>query len=360
MSRTTSRRATPTTSGATGRLGRLREALRVDLVRSASAVPHLTTLVVAGVSTVLLTRLFLALTGYPQIGGEGLHIAHVLPGGLLMLVALVLQLAYIGPGPRPVSAVLGGAGFGLFIDEVGKFVTTDNDYFYEPAAAIMYVVFALLVVGAARWRRHRPLEADERVAGAAFALVDGLAGRLSEPRRQDALRLLEGAPGSPGAEEIARLLRAVEPRPLSLSHSLEDLWVQVRRLFDRLALSRWAVPLMGALLLAQAGGAALVATGLWRAGEGDRVSFTGVLLGATLSFLLALAGLRRWRHEGRAAAVASFQRAVLVSLLLTQVFLFTASQFAATAGLLVDLVLLGLLHADSERLRRSASGPAPA
>ncbi|PPK92680.1 hypothetical protein CLV92_113109 [Kineococcus xinjiangensis] len=337
---------------------RLSHRLHVDLVRSPKGVQHLTTLVVTAVSTILLTRLFLELTGYPQIGGSSLHIAHVLPGGLLMLAALVLLLAHIGAGPRPPAAVLGGVGFGLFIDEVGKFVTTDNDYFYEPAAAIMYVVFALLVTWATRWRRSRPLDPDERVAGAAFALVDGLAGRLSERRRDDALRLLEKAGDSPGAAEIGRLLRQVRPAPVSPSHHLEDLWVAVRSLFDRLAGTRWAVPLMGALLLAQALGATLIAVGLWRAGEGDGVSFSGVLLGATASFFLALAGLRRWRDEGRRAAVESFQRAVLVSLLLTQVFLFAASQFTATAGLLVDLVLLGLLTADLDRLRRTGEEPA--
>ncbi|WP_432520464.1 hypothetical protein [Kineococcus sp. SYSU DK006] len=55
-----------------------------------------------------------------------------------------------------------------------------------------------------------------------------------------------------------------------------------------------------------------------------------------------------------------FQHWVLTSLLLTQVFLFAASQFAATAGLLVDLALLGVVSAGlaARRLRPGVSSPA--
>ncbi|KWX00084.1 hypothetical protein C3Y87_00420 [Carbonactinospora thermoautotrophica] len=61
-------------------------------MRDPDGAAHLQQFVVAGISTVLLTRAYLAATGCPQIGGGGLHIAHVLWGGLLMLVALAIGL----------------------------------------------------------------------------------------------------------------------------------------------------------------------------------------------------------------------------------------------------------------------------
>ncbi|WP_432492386.1 hypothetical protein [Kineococcus auxinigenes] len=337
---------------------RLSRALRMDLVRSDRGAQNLTTFVVAAVSTILLTRLLLALTGYPQIGGggSGLHVAHVLPGGLLMLAALVLQFAYVGRGPRPVAALVGGAGFGLFIDEVGKFVTTDNDYFYEPAVAIMYVVFAALVVGARRWRRHRPLDDDEKVANAAHALVDGLAGHLPAGHREEALRGLDEVGDEFGARELRALLERVEPSPVPVPQHLEHAWARVQELFDRLATSWWALPLMGACLLLQSAGAALVAAGAWVAGRGFGAAGLGVVVGAGAALVLALAGLVQARRRGRHAAVESFQRSALTSLLVTQVFLFAASQFAAVAGLVVDLVLLGLVNADLARMRSRPAG----
>ncbi|HZA23123.1 MAG TPA: hypothetical protein VFA32_11060, partial [Dehalococcoidia bacterium] len=50
-----------------------------------------------------------------------LHFAHVLWGGLLMLVALILALAFLSRSARQLTAILGGIGFGVFIDELGKF-----------------------------------------------------------------------------------------------------------------------------------------------------------------------------------------------------------------------------------------------
>src|SRR5919109_993516 len=54
------------------------------------------TFLVCAVATILIVRTQLWLTNYPQLGGHGLHIAHLLWGGLLMLAALVMLLFFIG------------------------------------------------------------------------------------------------------------------------------------------------------------------------------------------------------------------------------------------------------------------------
>jgi hypothetical protein len=96
--------------------------------------------------TVIVTRLFLELTGYPQLGNGVLHFAHALWGGLLLVIAVMLPLILENRWVYNVSAILSGIGIGLFIDEVGKFITQENDYFFPPAAPLIYGFFLLLVL----------------------------------------------------------------------------------------------------------------------------------------------------------------------------------------------------------------------
>ena len=124
-------------------------------------------------ASVALTRLFLQLTGFPQLGGGELHIAHVLWGGLLLFVASLLPLIFANRWVYTLSAILAGLGMGLFIDEVGKFITQANDYFYPAAAPIIYAFFLLTVMLYVQIRRpqrrnpraelYRALEAFEEI-----------------------------------------------------------------------------------------------------------------------------------------------------------------------------------------------------
>ncbi len=97
-------------------------------------------------ASVGVTRLFLTLTGYPQLGSKTLHIAHLLWGGLCLFLAALLLLILANRWAYPLAALLTGVGVGLFIDEVGKFITRTNDYFYPPAAPIIYSFFLVVLL----------------------------------------------------------------------------------------------------------------------------------------------------------------------------------------------------------------------
>lgn len=116
----------------------LRSAVRRD-----SAAYYLFLMLIAFAISVVGTRIFLELTGYPQIGNSELHIAHVLWGGLALFIGSLLPLIFANRWALTLSAILSGVGVGLFIDEVGKFITQDNDYFYPLAAPIIYATFLI-------------------------------------------------------------------------------------------------------------------------------------------------------------------------------------------------------------------------
>ncbi len=135
--------------------GELRRWLRRS-VRRAGADSYMRLMLVSFAAVLLGTRVYLALTGYPQVGGEVLHIAHALWGGLLLFVAALLPLLVASRWAYTATALLAGIGAGLFIDEVGKFITQDNDYFFPAAAPIVYAVFLLSVLVYVQVRARTP------------------------------------------------------------------------------------------------------------------------------------------------------------------------------------------------------------
>lgn len=222
---------------------------RGALTRNVTGSGFAEAFVLIAIATILITRLYLELTGYPQVGGGNLHIAHALWGGALMMLALLTGWLLLGAGARVVAVVMGGIGFGLFLDEVGKFVTKDNDYFYGPAAEIMYILVVLILVGARVMRDFRPPTARENLASAAAIAADGVARGLAEHRRETGRALLgqaEAAGADPQAVDHVRALLASAPPAPDRLHRLQQ-WAP--RLIPGFFRSpRW-VPVVGWLLV---------------------------------------------------------------------------------------------------------------
>ena len=155
-------------------------------VKRQGADNYLLIILLSFAASVSLTRLFLELTGYPQLGGGGLHIAHVLWGGLLLFIAALLPLLLANRWIYTISALLTGGGVGLFIDEVGKFITQNNNYFIPAAAPIIYAFFLLTVL--IYLRAHRRSFPDVRTE--MYHVLDALQEVLDhdlEPLERDRL-----------------------------------------------------------------------------------------------------------------------------------------------------------------------------
>ncbi|GAB4432597.1 MAG: hypothetical protein Kow0031_13990 [Anaerolineae bacterium] len=145
-------------------------------------------MVVSFAATVIITRTYLELTGYPQIGGGELHIAHLLWGGLALFIGGLLPLIFANRRVFDWAALLSGVGVGLFIDEVGKFITKTNDYFYPAAAPIIYGVFLLTVLLYFEIRRRRDVSPRARF----YAVLDQLPVVIDQNITPEELATLTG------------------------------------------------------------------------------------------------------------------------------------------------------------------------
>jgi hypothetical protein len=294
------------------------------------------------------------------VGGETLHIAHVLWGGLLMLVAMIVLLAFLGRASRRWAALLGGVGFGTFIDEVGKFVTRDNDYFYRPAVALIYVVFIGAYVAMRTIRTRRAAASEEYVINALQELEQAALHDLQPDERERALRYLAQArPGDPLAAGLADLIQRLDVTPSRppgrATRAATAILQQYRRLTRRPAFWRALVIFFAAQLALKLAHVAilvfrpeavdsLAARLAFMSREIDRYALPEWLqLGSSLVsagyVALGIVALRRSRR----AAVRLFQRSILISVFITQVFMFYRAQWAALVVLAFNLlVLLGL------------------
>lgn len=186
------------------------EQVNRQAVKRAKAETYLLLTLISFAASVIVTRFYLEMTGYPQIGSGNLHIAHVLWGGLLLYIAALLPLILLNRAALTWSAILNGVGVGLFIDEVGKFITRDVDYFYPPAAPIIYAFFLLSVLlyfFVRRPRRHNRRAELYRALEEFPALLDGV---LLPQERQEILERLQFAQ------------QDHEPRRAALATALSD------------------------------------------------------------------------------------------------------------------------------------------
>jgi hypothetical protein len=306
---------------------------------------------VSAVVTVLLIRAWLGLTGYPQIGGDGLHIAHMLFGGIGMLVALLVNLTFLGRRTRVFAAIVGGAGFGAFIDELGKFITSNNNYFYQPAVAMIYVVFVLLFIAGERLASDSHTTPDERLAQALDVVTSATIEGYPKREREQASQLLAESdsqnPLVPALEHaLARIAATPDP-----AESLPEREAQrVARSYTWLVGQRWflmfVLVIAGAVILFNLRSLSITIL-TDPVDQRLRVyveSTTELLSMATIiAGLLLMAGLLFLRTS-LLTAFQWFRRSVLVSLLVAQPLAFYEQQWTALIGLTLNLVLLSALE----------------
>jgi hypothetical protein len=174
-------------------------------VRREGAERYLFLMLVSFAATVIGTRWFLELTGFPQLGGGDLHIAHALWGGAALFAAAILPILLAGRAVYTASAILAGIGGGLFIDEVGKFITATNDYFYPAAAPIIYATFLLTALVWIRARSPDDPDPRSQLLTALELLEESVEGDLQRREADDLVTRLRAAADRAPSPEQRRL-----------------------------------------------------------------------------------------------------------------------------------------------------------
>jgi hypothetical protein len=321
--------------------------------RNLGAARYLDLFVVGGVSAVLAIRFILRITHYPSLGGARFHIAHMLWGGLLMAAALLVCLSFLGNRSRLWAALLGGIGFGTFIDEIGKFITRDNDYFYQPSVALIYITFVLIYLAVRDLEMGRGISREEYLVNAIQDLEEAIINNLRPEERARAIRYLGAMPDKDDLTlGLAALIARAKVQPPTNGPVRRIRRYVIAGYEAALARSNrfgGLITLFVLQLVVNAGTVALIVARHWSAGtvaeasgqRGGTISILPIsdllLIGSTFlpSVFVGIA-VFALRHS-RMTALRFFHRAVLLSICFTQVFMFYRNQSAALVVLAFNL-----------------------
>jgi len=322
-------------------------------VRRNNAESNLLISLVAFAVTVIVTRIFLQLAGFPQLGNDILHFAHALWGGLILIIAAYLPLAFTNKRIIKFSALLSGVGIGLFIDEIGKFITQSNDYFFPPALSLIYGFFLITVFVYLFFRKshkesprkamyHILEELQDAIDGdldtAEAARIEDLLTLARESKQEEILSLADVV--SSYMKKEKRNLIAAEPTYWKrLSKRIESFGKRLGRPLHRRMISiimlLWVVVTVSYVVVLLDGNANLLPQVLrWR----SPLLFLQVLIGIIL-VIAALTWLLKKEETGLNFAVVAF----LLSLIAVQTLYFYISQFSAITATLIQFIFLQIL-----------------
>ncbi len=317
----------------------LSEHIYTKFTLNLEAVNLLEYFLVSAVSSLLVIRIYLAITGYPQLGGGGLHIAHMLWGGLLMVAAIITMLVFITSFSKVVASILGGVGFGTFIDELGKFITSDNNYFFQPTVALIYVIFVgvfllLKVIASRTYYSPRTY-----VANAIEFMKEIVTSDFDDAEKSKALGYLDNIGLDDDITRTVRdTIRAMDPHTaakspyLTFKKRLHE-WITLltkRKIFVYLIVGYFILHTLFGLTVA-----------ILLAAVPMKVQLPVTLYGHVLSMIFAgvlvIAGIYMIMRNRRYMAYTYFMNSALVSIFLTQFFVFLTDQLYALTGLLVNI-----------------------
>lgn len=272
-----------------------------------------------------------------------------------MMAAHIIQFAFMGRYIQRFVAVLAGIGFGLFIDEVGKFITRDNNYFFRPSIGIIYAILVSLYLIVSYLTREQKYTSQEYQVNALRQLEEAVRQDMDIQERSATRKLLSKAKQhDPVTVKLRELINELPIVPLAqksyftrmklyVGNQYENLWMERRtRKYVQMFFIIETVLFLVAVLLAVYSNIDDVYSFITGNGEFGRGLIVGQFGSTLVAALCIIIGLR-WLATSRLRAFEWFRRATLINLLLTEFFLFSRIQLGAVPSFMFNLALFILL-----------------
>lgn len=299
--------------------------------------------IVSSVATIFIIRFFLKVTDYPELSGAGLHIAHLLWGGFFMLVSLLLLLSFLGRGIMNISSILGGVGFGAFIDELGKFVTSDNNYFFQPTVAILYVIFILIYIISKALSNTAKVTQKEYLANTLEMVAEAVMNDLDNEEKKRALLYLQKSDQhDPLVKSLRSFFDQVQALPQTQTSIVNRIKHILSSLYGRLITNKLLTAGLVIVLIVESLYNIFSVLAVFIVRPVLSFAEIGELASSTLSTIFIITGaiiLQRSKGKG----FRTLKIAILISILVTQFFTFYEEQFRALIGLALNIVLLTIV-----------------
>lgn len=272
-----------------------------------------------------------------------------------MFLSLMLLLVFLNRSAFNTAAVLGGVGFGTFIDELGKFITKDNNYFFEPTVAILYIIFILIYLFVRYVDSRSTFSETEYLVNAIEMIKEAVQNDLDRKEKRMALRYLEKCKTDDTfIKDLKDILNKTDLADTPPKSFISQISKQLHILYEFLINQRWFVKgtllVFGFSALFTLLASALLVYGIAAGNlttliEQNPVSVSSVsqLMSSSFSALLVvLGGITIFKNRLRGFTLLKFS--VLISIFFTQVFAFYDHQFQALTGLIWNIFLYILIQ----------------
>lgn len=275
---------------------------------------------ISAVISVFIIRIFLAVTDYPIIGAGNVHIAHMLWGGFFMVAALITLFSFLSQRAAAVASVLGGIGFGAFIDELGKFITADNNYFFQPTIALIYIIFVFIFLITRFIPRHHEFSQREYLVNAIEMIKESAIDDFDEDERRRAEEYLRKCDQrNEMVKALRKMLENIDVAPSPRAGYFTRLRRKLRKLYYRVAESDRILTAITAYLAASTAWTFFNSVLYFTQRAYMHYSDLGQLYSSMLAgafVLIGLFALKFSRYEG----YRYFRISMLITILLTEFF----------------------------------------